>query len=46
MTKADDEEAWPEEIEAIKNIKEGKTKMVTVSAEELIAELKELENEE
>jgi len=40
----DDQEAWPEEIEAIKNIKEGKTKMVTQTADEFIKELKELES--
>jgi len=42
---ADDPDAWPEEIEAIKNIKEGKTEMVTQTAEETISELKELEND-
>lgn len=42
---ADDEEAWPVEIEALKNIQEGAVKMEMQSADELIAELKELENE-
>lgn len=42
---ADDEEAWSEEIEAIKNIKEGKTEMELQSADEFIAELEELEDE-
>lgn len=48
MTKApaDDEEAWPEEVETIKNIKAGKTEMVTQTAEETLKELKELETEE
>lgn len=43
LTMSDDDKAWPEEEEAIKNIKEGKTKMETVSAEKLLKELKELE---
>jgi hypothetical protein len=43
---ADTEEASPEEVEAIKNIKEGKTKMVTQTAEEFLKELKELETVE
>jgi hypothetical protein len=43
--KADEEEAWEVEIEAVKNIKAGKVEMVTQSSKELLAELKDLENE-
>jgi hypothetical protein len=42
---ADDDNAWPEEVEALKNIQSGRTKMTTQSSDETIAELKELENE-
>ena len=35
--------AWPEEEAALKDIKEGRTKMIIVSAEEFIAELRALE---
>jgi hypothetical protein len=42
---ADDEQAWPEEEEAMINIKEGKVETEIQSADDLIAELKELENE-
>lgn len=38
-------EAWTEEIEAVKNIKTGKTKTVRQTADKFLAELKELENE-
>jgi hypothetical protein len=42
---ADDDNAWPEEVEALGKIQSGKTRMVTQSADEMIAELKEIENE-
>lgn len=42
----EDEEAWPEEIQAIEDIESGKTKMEIVTADEFITELKELEKEE
>lgn len=42
---ADDDAPWPEEEEAIKNIKEGIVKTETVSADKLLAELKALEDE-
>ena len=42
--RADEEQAWDIEIEAVKSIKEGKTKMVSQSSEEFLAELRELEN--
>jgi hypothetical protein len=42
---ADDEKAWDTEIQAVKNIKEGKVKMETQTAKAFLAELKELENE-
>lgn len=38
-------EPWPEEEQALKDIKTGKTQMVTQKSEELLAELKGLENE-
>jgi hypothetical protein len=34
-----DEGLWPEEIEAMKNIKSGKTKMITKTAEEFLADM-------
>lgn len=43
--RAGDEKAWPVEIETVKNVREGRVEMVVQSADELIAELKELENE-
>lgn len=36
---SDEEGLWPEEIEAMKNIKSGKTKMITMTAEEFFAEM-------
>ncbi|MPZ05131.1 MAG: hypothetical protein GEU26_01715 [Nitrososphaeraceae archaeon] len=42
---ADDENAWPEEVQALENIKSGRTNMITQSADETLTELKELENE-
>jgi hypothetical protein len=42
---ADDVNAWPEEVEALENIQSGKTRMVTQSADETLAELRKLENE-
>jgi hypothetical protein len=42
---ADDANAWPEEVEALENIQSGKTRMVTQSADETLAELRKLENE-
>lgn len=42
---ADDEQAWPEEIEAMINIREGRVETEIQNADDLIAELKELENE-
>ena len=42
---ADNENAWPEEVEALKNIQSGRTRMITQSSDETLAELKELENE-
>ncbi|NOJ26916.1 MAG: hypothetical protein DA330_02750 [Nitrososphaera sp.] len=36
---------WPEEIEAIKNIKSGKTKMITQDADEFLADMRRLINE-
>ena len=42
--RADEEQAWDIEIEAVKSIEEGKTKMVSQSSEEFLAELKGLEN--
>ena len=44
-TSADDDNAWPEEVEALENIQSGRTNMITQSADETLAELKELENE-
>lgn len=40
------EEAWPVEIETLKNIQEGKVEMETVTTDELLKELKELENDD
>jgi hypothetical protein len=42
---ADDEQAWPEEEEAMINIREGKIETEVQNADDLIAELQELENE-
>ena len=36
---SDDNEPWPEEIEALRKIKSGETKMDTVTLEELLKEL-------
>ena len=44
-TATDNDNAWPEEVEALQNIQSGRTKMITQSADETLAELKELENE-
>lgn len=38
-------EPWPEEEQALKDIKTGKTQMDTQKSEQLLAELKGLENE-
>ena len=42
---ADDEQAWPEEEEAMINIREGRVETEVQNADDLIAELQELENE-
>jgi len=42
---ADDEQAWPEEEEAMLNIIEGRVETEVQNADDLIAELQELENE-
>jgi hypothetical protein len=41
----DEEQAWPEEEEAMINIKEGKVETEVQTSDDLIAELKDLENE-
>lgn len=38
-----EDKPWPKELEALENIKKGKTKMEIVDADEFIKELKELE---
>lgn len=43
---ANDHEAWEVEIQALKDIQEGKTKMEVQSADELLKELKDLEENE
>ena len=40
-----EEDLWSEEIQALKDIKSGKTKMVTMSADEMIKWLHELEDQ-
>lgn len=45
MASADDDKLWPEEEQALEDIMTGKTKMVTVTAEEMIAELEAIEAE-
>jgi hypothetical protein len=42
---ADDEQAWPEEEEAMISIREGRVETEVQSSDDLIAELKDLENE-
>ncbi|MGH9985936.1 MAG: hypothetical protein ACRD8W_18500 [Nitrososphaeraceae archaeon] len=44
-TAVDNDNVWPEEVEALQNIQSGRTKMITQSADETLTELKELENE-
>ncbi len=39
------DEAWPEEIEAIEDIKTGKTNMETVTGEEFLKELDQVNND-
>ncbi len=45
QVKLKDREPWPEEEQSLKDIKTGKTEMITESREEFLAELKGLENE-
>ena len=40
LRSVDDDRAWPEEVKALRNIQSGKTRMITQSADETIAELK------
>ncbi len=42
---SNDDEAWKVEVQAMRNIMEGRTEMETQSADELLLELKELEDE-
>lgn len=42
--KIESKDAWEGEVEALKNIKSGKTEMEKQSADEFLKELKELEN--
>ncbi len=43
--RSDESGLWPEEIEAMKNIKSGKTKMTTMTAEEFNTEMEKYMNE-